>query len=113
MPGGYKTRIRRYNLECRCSFDMGIQKLLKQLNELWHASSDPRYRGEHPECIKIFELLVEEFRKLTDDELLLFLSPMNDDQLEQMYWPLTTLFDEGGRDWLSEYIWSAERTSQQ
>ena len=91
---------------------MSIQELLDRLNELWHASSDPRFRGEHPECEEIQDLLAEEFRILAEDDLLAIISPMSREQLEQLYSPLTTLLDEGGRDWLSEYIWSAETPSQ-
>ncbi len=83
---------------------MSIQEMLEQLNKYWNASSDPRYRGEHPECGKLHDMLIKEFRKLQDDEILAIISPMDAEQLDQLFSVLITLFEEDGREWLSEYI---------
>ncbi len=83
---------------------MNIQEILEQLNKYWNASSDQRFRGEHPECNKLHDMLIKEFRKLQDDEILDIISPMSSEQLEQIWSPLITLLEEDGREWLSEYI---------
>ena len=82
---------------------MSIQEMLEQLDSFWNASSDPRLKGEHPDCGRIHDMLIKEFRKLPDDELLAIISPMSDEQLAQIWSPLITLLEEDEREWISEY----------
>jgi len=83
---------------------MSIQKMLEQLDSFWNASSDLRFKGEHPDCDRIQDMLIKEFRKLPDDELLKIISPMNDGQLQQIYSVLITLLEEDEREIVSAYI---------
>jgi hypothetical protein len=83
---------------------MSIQELLKQLDSFWNISADPRYKGEHPDCGRIQDELLAELRKLTDDELLELLTPMSDEQLNQIAIVLETISDVGEKEWLKAYV---------
>lgn len=65
-----------------------IIPLMKCLDEYWNAYSDPRIKGEHPQCIEIQEMLITQFNKLSDEEILEFCKSVDADKLEQIAYPL-------------------------
>jgi hypothetical protein len=82
---------------------MSIQDLLGQLNTFWNASANPRYQGEHPECLKLQEQLKTLLSELSDDELLQTVKAMSEEQLEQLDWVLMELRD-GNRAFIAPYV---------
>lgn len=77
-----------------------MEELLNELDAFWNMNSDPRYKGEHPQCTKILDQIAEEFAKMDEDELRGLIDGMDAGQLEQISGALMDL----DYDWAAEYV---------
>lgn len=73
-----------------------IDKLLHELDILWNASADSRFKGEHPGCDRIQSRISEEFKNMKDSEVIEILDGLSKGQLEQIAFVLECMEDTRG-----------------
>lgn len=71
-----------------------LTDLMEELDKLWNASDDIRYKGEHPGCDRLQEAIQAEIKKMSTDEMQEFLKGLSSDQAEQLQFVLEDMVDE-------------------
>lgn len=71
-----------------------LNDLMEELDKLWNASDDARYKGEHPGCDRLQEAIRIEIKKMSMDEIKEFLEGLSNDQMEQIQFVLEEMVDE-------------------
>lgn len=71
-----------------------LSDLMKDLDILWNASDDVRYKGEHPGCDRLQEAIQFEIKKMGVGEMKKFLESLSGNQLEQILFVLENIVDE-------------------
>lgn len=71
-----------------------LNDLMEELGELWNASGDARYKGEHPGCDRLQEAIEVELKKMGVDEMQKFLDGLSSGQMEQLRFVLEEMVEE-------------------
>lgn len=71
-----------------------LNDLMEELDKLWNASDDARYKGEHPGCDGLQEVIEVELKKLSVDEMKEFLDSLSSGQMEQLQFVMEEIADE-------------------
>ena len=71
-----------------------LNDLMEELDKLWNASDDARYKGEHPGCDGLQEAIGIELKKMSVDEMKEFLDGLSSGQTEQLQFVLEEMADE-------------------
>ncbi len=79
-----------------------IDQLLSELNVLWNASEDPRFKGEHPGCDKIQNEIAKTFQKMDDNKISKVLDNLPQDQIEQVVFILEGMVES--RPFVNKYL---------
>ena len=81
---------------------VALQELIKELNDLWNASEDKRYAGEHPKCADVLDQIESLFSNMTDEEIKDVLDGLAETQKEQLLAVFEDLVDD--KPFLHSYI---------
>ncbi len=79
-----------------------IYSILDELDWMYNLSDDPRYKGEAPECMDLMDKVLEEFKKMSGDEIQSILESRIGNQLEQLIYPMEEIEHE--HDFVKTYL---------
>lgn len=79
-----------------------IDQLLSELDVLWNASEDPRFKGENPGCDRIQEEIAKIFQKMDDNKISKVLDNMPQEQIEQVIFILEGMAET--RPFVNKYL---------
>ena len=71
-----------------------LNDLMEELDKLWNASDDIRYKGEQPGCDRLQEAIQAEIKKMSTDDMQEFLEGLSSNQAEQIQFVLEDMVDD-------------------
>lgn len=79
-----------------------VNQLLKELDVFWNASDDDRFKGEHPDCLRIQDEIKEILSGMNEDAICEVLDSLGERQSEQVQGIVEDLVDD--KPFLEAYI---------